>query len=129
MTPTIICNRIQCVHCKDIIISHHRHDYKHCSCGTVSVDGGRDYLLRGFNRKTDYIELSLYSDSPFEELRHHIYRGSRGVDGKSPLTWIALSSIDDNYLDNLIKYKQDLGQEDMWCSYYIQEKQFRLTNK
>ena len=38
----IILNKVQCNHCGDIIISHHRHDYKKCSCGTISVDGGHE---------------------------------------------------------------------------------------
>ena len=36
-------NRIQCLLCKDIIESKHRHDFVTCSCGNVSVDGGQDY--------------------------------------------------------------------------------------
>ena len=33
-------NRIRCRKCKDLLHSEHRHDYKTCSCGAVSVDGG-----------------------------------------------------------------------------------------
>jgi hypothetical protein len=36
-------NKIQCNFCKDIIESVHRHDFKSCFCGRVSVDGGKDY--------------------------------------------------------------------------------------
>ena len=37
-------NKIQCNFCKDIIESVHRHDFKSCFCGRVSVDGGKDYM-------------------------------------------------------------------------------------
>lgn len=55
----IIRNRIRCTHCGDIIESETVHDFKYCSCGTVFVDGGHDYLRRGYmNSSDDYEELS-----------------------------------------------------------------------
>lgn len=56
----IIKNAIQCKHCGDIIESTHRHDYVSCSCGCCCVDGGLDYLRRGFvhSKDEDYIDLS-----------------------------------------------------------------------
>lgn len=51
-------NKIQCNHCLDIIESTYRHDFKQCSCGKVFVDGGKDYLRRGFDHADDYTELS-----------------------------------------------------------------------
>ena len=53
----IICNRIMCRKCGDIVESEHRHDFKSCSCGSCSVDGGHDYLRRSGNRK-DWQEMS-----------------------------------------------------------------------
>lgn len=50
-------NRIQCVHCKDIIESFHVHDFKWCKCGKVAVDGGMDYMKRCFAKDGDYIEM------------------------------------------------------------------------
>mgnify|MGYP006935492993 CR=1 FL=1 len=35
---------VQCPECGDKIFSMYRHDYKHCSCGLQTVDGGDDYL-------------------------------------------------------------------------------------
>lgn len=54
----IIKNAIQCKLCGDVIESTYRHDYVQCKCGACSVDGGRDYLRRGFKEKDCYIELS-----------------------------------------------------------------------
>lgn len=34
--------------CGAFIFSRARHDYHHCPCGEVSIDGGRDYLRVGF---------------------------------------------------------------------------------
>lgn len=55
-------NKIKCRHCQDIIESTHVHDFKYCSCNTVAVDGGHDYLKRCFTSPEDYIELSEYDD-------------------------------------------------------------------
>jgi DNA-directed RNA polymerase subunit N (RpoN/RPB10) len=43
-------NRIRCLKCGDIIESKHVHDFVRCSCGSVSVDGGHDYLRFGWPR-------------------------------------------------------------------------------
>ena len=59
----IICNKIKCNHCQEVIESKHRHDYVTCKCGTVSCDGGKDYLKRSYmNSQTDFTELSESKD-------------------------------------------------------------------
>ena len=63
-------NKIKCNHCGDIIESTHTHDFKWCKCMTVFVDGGREYLRRGFkDSPDDYEELSEYEEmtDPEEE--------------------------------------------------------------
>ena len=56
----IVKNSIKCNHCDDVIESVHVHDFKYCKCGTVAVDGGKDYLKRAFKTspEKDYTELS-----------------------------------------------------------------------
>lgn len=54
----IIRNRAKCLNCGDIIESKFRHDFRTCSCGKLSVDGGYDYIRRGFEDRTEYEELS-----------------------------------------------------------------------
>lgn len=62
-------NAVRCTHCGDIIESTHRHDFKWCSCKTVAVDGGHDYLRRCFkDSPADFEELSEWEDVPPEEL-------------------------------------------------------------
>lgn len=53
----IIKNKIRCNKCKDEIESTYRWDFKWCKCGSVAVDGGKDYLKRCGNDE-DYTELS-----------------------------------------------------------------------
>lgn len=54
-------NAIRCRHCGDIIESTSVHDFKWCGCKTVYVDGGHEYLRRGFkDSPDDYEELSEF---------------------------------------------------------------------
>ena len=56
----ILKNAIKCKHCGDVIESKLRHDFVWCSCESCFVDGGHDYLRRGFKTspEEDYEELS-----------------------------------------------------------------------
>lgn len=56
----IIKNAIQCKHCGEIIESKSVHDFKTCKCGKVFVDGGHEYLRRGYTNSAeeDFIDLS-----------------------------------------------------------------------
>lgn len=36
--------KVKCLKCGDIIQSTHRHDFRWCSCQSVAVDGGDDYM-------------------------------------------------------------------------------------
>jgi hypothetical protein len=42
----IIQNAMSCLSCGDFIFSRHRHDFVTCTCGSISVDGGQEYLRR-----------------------------------------------------------------------------------
>lgn len=54
----IIKNAIKCVKCGDIIESKSRHDFVTCGCGSVSVDGGNDYLRR-IGNYNDWEDMSI----------------------------------------------------------------------
>ena len=58
----IIRNAIQCKKCGDIIESVSVHDFKTCSCGSCSVDGGHYYLRRGAKSLDDFTDLSEFQD-------------------------------------------------------------------
>lgn len=57
MTRKIIENKAQCKKCRDIIKSNSTNDFKRCSCGSIAVDGGLDYIKR-LGNLDDIIELS-----------------------------------------------------------------------
>ena len=56
-------NAIRCNHCGDVIESRYVHEFVWCSCESVYVDGGHEYLRRGFRDSTsDYTDLSEYEE-------------------------------------------------------------------
>lgn len=52
-------NSARCLKCGEEIVSTHRHDFRTCKCGNVSVDGGLDYRRRVF-RAEQWEETSQY---------------------------------------------------------------------
>ena len=100
----IVYNSVKCLECNEVIVSRHRHDYVTCECPNKAMaDGGNEYGRYGAmdmdKIKTNYI----YADD-FEIVRQHATRGSRGKDGKQPLTWVTLSDMDDDYLQAVLDY-------------------------
>ena len=56
----IVKNKAKCLKCGDVIESIDRHDYVQCSCGNISVDGGKDYLKRSYRDGMDtWIDMSI----------------------------------------------------------------------
>jgi hypothetical protein len=48
-------NAAYCLGCNTLIESKHRHDFVRCPCGAVFVDGGQDYLRRGWDQATPVV--------------------------------------------------------------------------
>lgn len=54
---TILKNKAQCLKCGDIIESKYVHDFVHCKCGEIFVDGGKMYLRRGAKNWKNFRDL------------------------------------------------------------------------
>ena len=104
----IVYNSIKCLECNEILVSRHRHDYVTCDCpNSAMVDGGNEYERYGA-MDMDKIEANyIYLDDDFEIVRQHAARGSRGKDGKQPLTWVTIADMSDNYLHAVLDYGGD----------------------
>lgn len=57
MPKLILRNALECRKCGQIIESKSVHDFVYCSCRSIFVDGGHEYLRRGGNLE-DMIERS-----------------------------------------------------------------------
>jgi len=55
-------NALQCLVCNDIIESTHVHDFKTCSCGNLSVDGGLEYCKISYKENNSWINLTEYEE-------------------------------------------------------------------
>lgn len=59
----IIRNAIRCKKCGEVIESKNVHDLVSCKCGCCSVDGGKQYIRRIFEKTPeDYEELSEFEN-------------------------------------------------------------------
>jgi len=92
----IIRNMAECPGCHDVIESLHRHDFKHCSCGNISVDGGKEYTKRSWGKAGMPIERSVvveeeivlpdYSiDVPFDKFRDDMLIQCKKEPSKKPI--------------------------------------------
>lgn len=55
----IIKNRARCKKCGDIIESRFTHEMVWCSCGSIAVDGGKQYLRQTAVDFNDFEDLSI----------------------------------------------------------------------
>ena len=61
-------NSAKCTECHEELISYSRYDFKTCSCGKLSVDGGHEYLRRLASAGT-FVDTSIvYEDGAFKEI-------------------------------------------------------------
>lgn len=97
----LVYNAVKCLDCGETIVSYHRHDYKTCSCDNAMVDGGTAYTRYGGK---NIEKIDVYADDDFEVVRKYATRGSRGVNGDQPLSWIAICDMDDDYLEAVLDY-------------------------
>jgi hypothetical protein len=101
----IVYNSITCDECNETIVSYHVHDYKTCSCpNEAMVDGGTEYIRYGAKDMSKIKQFAVYADDDFKLVRTVATRGSRGKDGKQPLSYIAICDMDDDYLEAVLDY-------------------------
>lgn len=107
----LVANRIQTPD-GTVLQSFHRHDYK-THVDTISgeeymIDGGLDYR-RGSVNQVPAKDLSVNSDDPFEMQREAFCWGTRGRDGKSPLTWKPLMDLDTDHIEAILETQHQIG--------------------
>lgn len=99
-----------------ILISHHRHDYKKYQDqnGRIYiVDGGRDYLKRGFETE-DFIEKSIFYDeqTDFQILREAFHWGNRGKNGDMELKYLPISEMSNSHIQAILEnYSNSISGE------------------
>jgi len=88
-----------------IIQSKHRHDYVTYLDNNgleYMVDGGQAYLRRNIHDDYPYEEMSLYKEDSIDTLREYFVWGTRGIDGKQPLTWVKLKDMSSAHIEAIL---------------------------
>jgi len=83
-----------------VLTSRNRHDYRtHLDANgeTYMVDGGSAYLRRNVNKEAAD-ELSVYVEDGHEMVRMAFEWGTRGVDGRSPLRYVAVKDMSTDHI-------------------------------
>lgn len=127
----IVYNAIGCNHCLDVIESISRHDLKKCSCGKVFVDGGLEYLRRGYQKISDYIDLSVTDQDDFKTVRQFAYRtgyGKAGTPDHGTFRKTNLCDMTDEHLQNAMDYYLIVKGGPHWLLYF-NEKLYRAENE
>lgn len=63
MDYDILSNKARCKKCGEIVESKRRQNLVRCKCGSMAVDGGRDYLKR-IGDQENIEELSVFKEEP-----------------------------------------------------------------
>jgi Zn-finger nucleic acid-binding protein len=128
---TLVHNSLHCPRCDTTLVSHSQHDFKGCNCPEATrvwIDGGNAFCKRS-GAYEGTTNLNLYSSEHHEVLREKCCRGGRGIDGRQPLTWVKIKDINDNWLNSLITYCEDLGQYgSIHYLMYLDELEYRKTH-
>jgi hypothetical protein len=90
----------------------------------ASIDGGTTYLRYGALDLKLIKLFVVYADEPFEKVRLYATRGSRGKNGKEPLTWLTLAEMTDEHLKSVLAY----GGDEWHLKLIDKELQYRHEN-
>lgn len=88
-----------------LLQSYHRHDYKtykDANGETYMIDGGCDYQRRSVNEEpAEYFTVT--TDDTHAMQRKCFHWGTRGKDGKQPLTWKPLRELDTDHIEAILE--------------------------
>ena len=90
------------------------------------LDGGAEYQ-RTYINKEPAVDVSIYTYSPFEEIRKHVKRGTFDKNGNR--IWKPVCELSDSHLKNILVYNKDNGIPDNKFSDVIKrEIEYRKEN-
>jgi len=92
--------KVVCFKCLDVIQSMFRHDFKWCSCKSIAVDGGGDYLKMSYKTGAQYEVLQEEVDN------EEVIRTSEVIDGGRTITQNH-SGNGDNIAGNIVRNKKE----------------------
>ena len=91
--------------------SYHRHDFKTYldkNGKEYMIDGGNEYVRRSAHG--DEVVYTVTTDDSFDDIRANFHWGTRGKDGKQPLTWKPLKSLDTDHIQAILETQFHIPQ-------------------
>lgn len=125
MSEQIIASALVCPD-GTVLQSYHRHDYKtHVDAVTgeeYMIDGGTDYVRSNVNKVgAKYITVTM--NDPHTLRREWFHWGTRGRDGKQPLTWKPLKELDTDHIQAILDTQTHIP--DYLVGLFTEELEFR----
>lgn len=97
-----------------ILQSYHVHDYVTYTDKNgkeYMVDGGNEYRRRNLHDDAPYIEMSVYFDDPFEQVREVLCWGTYGKNGDQPRQWVPLCKMSDAHINAILNTQKHISPE------------------
>lgn len=120
MTPHIVAN-ILITPDGTRMQSYHRHDYKTYTDKNgkeYMIDGGTDYVRSSANG--DEVYMTITNEDSWILIRENFHWGTRGKNGKQPLQWKPLKSLDSEHIeaildtqDHIPEWMRDIFQHEL----------------
>ena len=109
-----------------ILQSYHVHDYKthvdKVSGEEYMIDGGTVYCRSNVNKvAAKYISITM--DDPHETRREWFHWGTRGKDGRQPLTWKPLKDLDTDHIQAILETQHQIP--DYLVGLFVDELEYR----
>lgn len=109
-----------------VLQSYHVHDYKthidKVSGEEYMIDGGTDYCRSNVNKvAAKYISVTM--DDPHETRREWFHWGTRGKDGRQPLTWKPLKDLDTDHIQAILETQHHIP--DYLVGLFVDELEYR----
>jgi hypothetical protein len=98
--------------------------YEDANGDVYMLDGGPDILCwRSSVNEIPAKSLQVFSDAPFEEIRHVMLRGTQDKNG-NPI-WIPLYKLNDMHLIGILDYNEDRGIHSKYDQFIKKEIEYR----
>lgn len=109
-----------------VLQSYHRHDYKtyvdKVTNEEYMIDGGTDYCRSNINKvPAKYIAVTM--DDPHETRREWFHWGTRGKDGRQPLTWKPLKDLSTDHIQAILDTQTHIP--DYLVGLFVDELEYR----
>lgn len=96
----------------EILNSVHFHDYisrKLPNGNTVMIDGGCDYFRSSGNKDNCECLRLTAEESTIQEIRQKLLWGTRGKDGKEPLEYKLISTLDKDHIKAILDTQKQIS--------------------